>query len=279
MSISVNDYVGRKKSGAGSSGERFCSTTCKDLWITDGVRCSGFRGRINSAVDAAIRRAKKLQSRASNFEQLPPDLDPSDVLTITQDTLNAAWIAATATSDANMVQLTDMELEIARFVASALVQMYLHKTELSTIPTSAENTSSLLPRESILHLQQNELPHTRQRPYILAAHIRIYRFLRVALSSMLRHAPDMFGDCDGAAGGWVRAVLSRDAGNSFGIREHFPERDGANDGEPESEQEKEMFGWGLWVDASFFNHSMPDSLVTNSPAAIDQTQLQAVLPT
>lgn len=48
---------------------------------------------------------------------------------------------------------------------------------------------------------------------------------------------------------YARALFARDAGNSFGIWQ-LPHAD-----------ESEMFGWGVWVDASYFNHSCAPNLV------------------
>lgn len=50
----------------------------------------------------------------------------------------------------------------------------------------------------------------------------------------------------------MRAILGCDTGNSFGIREHAGS---GNLFDGDDAREEEMFGWGLWADASFFNHS------------------------
>jgi SET and MYND domain-containing protein len=156
-------------------------------------------------------------------------------LKVTQATLDAAWAAAECET-ATVIQLDEMELEIARFVSSALVQLHA---------ASVSDTS-----QAILTLQENELPHAHQRPYILPIHIRISQFLRAALSCI----PEMrmYVSVDGAGNGWVRQILSRDAGNSFGIWEQPRE----GDYKEGLQDELEMFGWGIWADASFFNHSM-----------------------
>ncbi|KZP21966.1 SET domain-containing protein [Athelia psychrophila] len=248
-------------SGPGGSGERFCSVICKDLWLAEGTRGDGIRGKIHTAVEAGVRRMNKAKLRSPDSAHPPQESDltaiPADVRT--QGGLDAAWAAAAAKSDAEIAQLNEMELEIMRFVCSGLVQMYLLRNESPAMIINAQQSS--LSQASILNLQENELPHTGQRPYILDSHIRIHSFLRCALNLGRRDSAAMFGIGDAVggqkAGGWIRAILSRDAANAFGIRQASPdtapEHVAAN--ELDSHEESDMVGWGLWVDASFFNHS------------------------
>jgi SET and MYND domain-containing protein len=203
--------------------------------VTDGLGYGGLREKVNNAIDAAVRKMNK--SRATSISQSDPIANgqPNIAVEITQTTLDDAWIAAGCKATAPN-QLNEMELEIARFVSSALVQLFatfiLQGIISSTPPL-------------ILALQENELPHAQQRPYILPTHIRIFQFLRTALSSI----PEMrkYVSVDANGKGWIRNILSRDAGNSFGIWEQT---------EGCGSEEREMFGWGIWTDASFFNHSM-----------------------
>lgn len=232
------------------NGERFCSSTCKDLWLADAQRFSGFRVLVDNAINGAIRKMKSQSYRSSNCDAFE-HLHSAD---ITQAVLDTVWKEAIHEAPkSEVIILNEMEQELARFVASGLPQLHAYKK--SDIPATDPSAAILLPR-SVLDLQDNELPYARRRPYIVASHIRIYKFLRTALSPVVRSSCEMFdplgGPENGKHGGWVRAILSRDTGNSFGIRDNL------NNGERHSgesgSEEKEMFGWGLWADASFFNH-------------------------
>ncbi|KZP26204.1 SET domain-containing protein [Athelia psychrophila] len=231
-----------KKKGPRStgSGERFCCDACKDLWIADRIDNGGFKIMVDNALNGAIRRMK---SNSSASVPAHEDLDLGD---LDQDALDAAWrnaCAATSPSASGpVIILNEMELELARFVASGVAQHHGHSSGTNAAPV-------LLPR-SVLDLQDNELPYARRRPYIVGSHIRIYTFLRAALS------PVFDSRVWGPDGGWVRAILGCDTGNSFGIREHAGSGhllNGDDDGEV-------IFGWGLWADASFFNHDCTPNL-------------------
>ncbi|KIJ16376.1 hypothetical protein PAXINDRAFT_113456 [Paxillus involutus ATCC 200175] len=91
------------------------------------------------------------------------------------------------------------------------------------------------PWSQFLALQKNELRSVQTRPYMLSAYLRIYVFLCNALPRYLQPYVDT-----------VREVLARDTGNSFGIWD--------------GDRRDEMMGWGIWVSASYFNHSCTPSV-------------------
>jgi hypothetical protein len=49
------------KESGGNGGERFCGETCRELWSQDGMRGGGIRDKVFKAIDAAIRKMKKLK--------------------------------------------------------------------------------------------------------------------------------------------------------------------------------------------------------------------------
>ena len=202
------------------------------------MKCGGLREMVDDAICAAVRRANKAKTKFHQVPDLGAITRPDTTLGITQASLDAAWIAAGCETTI-IIRLDEMELEIARFVSSALVQLYTNATTSTSFPTTSKDC------RSILSLQQNELPHTLRRPYILPTHIRVFQFLRTALWHIAEMRPYISLDTSGNC--WVRKILARDAGNSFGIWEQTQETKKNEDGE--------MFGWGIWVDASFFNHS------------------------
>ncbi|EGO01216.1 hypothetical protein SERLA73DRAFT_179334 [Serpula lacrymans var. lacrymans S7.3] len=69
----------------------------------------------------------------------------------------------------------------------------------------------------------------------------------------------------------VRAVLARDPGNAFGIWElgqsvrsyldGVEARDERKEYEGSTMDSKEMLGWGIWPEASYFNHSCNPNVV------------------
>ncbi|KAF7984321.1 hypothetical protein HWV62_15311 [Athelia sp. TMB] len=247
----------KHKSGTGN-GERFCTIICKDLWIAEGMKYNGVRGKVSNAVEAAVRRMHRERHKSISSSELSPGLDPEVASTITQEILDTAWIAAVNQEDGPIAQLNDMELEIMRFVSSGLVQLLLLRNQLAAaVPDALElpviQANQL--KQSALNLQENELPHIQQRPYILESHIRIHSFLRSAIALGRRDSDDMFGKeptAESKAGGWVRGILGRDAGNAFGIRQDSSSAASVGGSDLEDD---EMMGWGLWVDASYFNHS------------------------
>jgi SET and MYND domain-containing protein len=134
------------------------------------------------------------------------------------------------------MDLEDMELEIARSLASAIVHRYVFDRHLTNFCSSTITTSD--PWTAVLDLQTGELSNIRLRPYVLLAHLRVYAFLCHSLPKHLRqYVPT------------TRALLARDTGNAFGIWD--------------GDDREEMLGWGVWVSASYFNHSKNPFLGAN----------------
>jgi hypothetical protein len=170
------------------------------------------------------RASKAIDAATRKMKKLKQPPDHADV----DPRPETAWKFAESLPIQSCIYLDEIELPIARLVSSALVSIYLNSSSFGNM--------ALAP--SYLTLQQNELSHILSRPYILATHTRIYQFLRTALMDVPEFATYIG---DGSVS--VRGVLNRDTGNSFGIWEEV------------TGEEREMFGWGIWVDASFFNHS------------------------
>ena len=234
-------YDGTTRKGwkitGGGGGERFCSEECKGSCVREGQKANGIRERVQGALDDAIRRLQKLKLKHQQQPLVFHDMTP---LTLETKSFDTTWQKAESQDVVNDndtdAPLDGLELDMARFVGSALAQHHIH------IYTSQSSHSHSHPSDPILFLQSNELGNITERPYILPTHLRIYSFLRSALSNV----PEMktyFGGGENGAYNWVRALLNRDIGNSFGIWEQV------------DAGEKDIFGWGIWLDASFFNHS------------------------
>ncbi|KAG2159270.1 SET domain-containing protein [Suillus bovinus] len=209
----------------------FCTDECKVTWE------SGVIGPLIAGVNALLGKAKIATRKNPDRDGYDPILPNGPPTQITQDYIDKAWAdveelvscRARLSSYCSTMNLEDMELEISRSVASAIVQRYVSDHRLASLATSSIITTSDLWKE-VLDLQSSELPNVSLRPYILAAHLRVYAFLCYSLPKHLRqYVPT------------VRHILARDTGNAFGIW------DGDN--------RDEMLGWGLWAGASYFNHS------------------------
>ncbi|OJA17601.1 hypothetical protein AZE42_01222 [Rhizopogon vesiculosus] len=155
---------------------------------------------------------------------------------ITQGYIDKAWAEAEdlassrprLSSYCSTMNLEDMELEIARSVTSAIVQRYVFDHRPTNFSPSM--IATLDPWTAVLDLQSSELSNVQLRPYVLLAHLRVHAFLCHSLPKHLRQYIPI-----------VRALLARDTGNSFGIWD--------------GDDRDEMLGWGVWVSASYFNHS------------------------
>lgn len=122
----------------------------------------------------------------------------------------------------NSDELTQLELDTSKFVLSALIYQSLHPHQ---------------PRTSLLDLQDNEIPYSRVQG---DSHIRlIYGFIRQIIqhaSPKTRQALSPLIESNER----IRELLGRD-GNAFGIYDV----DGS-----------QILGFGLYISASYFNHSM-----------------------
>ncbi|KAH0831129.1 hypothetical protein J3R83DRAFT_13696 [Lanmaoa asiatica] len=227
-----------KWSRMGAATAWFCSDVCKDSWERDEV--SSLLMEVDALLtkgQAATHKRFKSPEEEIKVKVMLPSFEPGD-RKITQETINEAWESAEAlvASKAHLtlyywtLHLDDMELEIARSLAGAIVRRY-HEERLSPSDQASRATRDNSGSWSkLLNLQTNELRNIQTRPYMLTAYLRIYVFLSNALPKYLRKY--IFT---------VREVLSRDTGNAFGIWD--------------GDRRDEMMGWGIWVSASYFNHS------------------------
>ncbi|KDQ53917.1 hypothetical protein JAAARDRAFT_197024 [Jaapia argillacea MUCL 33604] len=212
---------------------------------------------------------------------------------ITQDLIDQAWKSAEAIAESRnhgedmVAELHKSDVDVARFISTVLVHRYIednHPTpppSPSTSPSTSKSPSptpslqsfsqslpsspptspspslkSFLPLPSpelsgndwlaFLNLQNNELAHLQSIPAALCQALRVYLFtLQTLPPPLLQYLPGPGSD-DPLIKYLplsVRELQARDAGNSFGIWQQ------------PSGGESEMFGWGIWVSASFFNHS------------------------
>jgi hypothetical protein len=209
-----------------SNGVWFCTEECRDAWVVE-QDVEGLQGLMNAAIDKLAKRMKKSVADLLLFSV--EQMQPQD---ITLEVHDMAWKNAEATwarPEAVIPYLDELELDTARFVVSGIIRRYL---EDSMYPMHSLNWSALL------ELQNNELLHVRSRPYMLDSHLRIFGFLRKAIIPILRPYVNTSDT--------VRAILSRDQGNVFGLWDMSTEGD------------SEMLGWAMYVSGSYFNHGQFD---------------------
>ncbi|KAJ7220648.1 hypothetical protein GGX14DRAFT_431573 [Mycena pura] len=226
---------------AEGSGVWFCSEACRGDW----ARAEGAElvSAVNTEVDRLAKsmekdRGKRAAASCRSLGSVPEPEAPSAPPALTQEAIDQAWAAGelathakTKPGSAPETTLDELELEDVRFVLSALVRRYID----DWAPTAAADMSSNLWTD-VLQLQNHDLPYILARPQALVSHLRVYTFIRRVVRSIRVLEPYL------ATSEAVRAVLARKHGNVFGMYEMNTEGD------------SEMFGWSMYVSASYFNH-------------------------
>lgn len=198
-----------KPEGCQASTAWFCSEDCKEAWGKDEA------GPLQMQMDAILTKAQVASRRRTRKSTNMSSFNSA--VEVTQDAIEQAWkhvdelVASKARLAAHCValDLEDAELDIARFLVSAIVRRHVSErlgsnTEGIVDSDAHRNYTSW---SHFLRLQNNELANVRERRYILSAHLRIYAFLCNALPKyLLPYIPTT-----------VRDVLARDTGNAFGI--------------------------------------------------------------
>ncbi|KAJ6551189.1 hypothetical protein B0H19DRAFT_950204 [Mycena capillaripes] len=208
------------------SGIWFCSETCRDTWIRDENI-----GQLITSTNAAVDRLARSMGKRSPG-QIVPSASPAKLMT--QEALDLAWVAAenapltTDMRPGSAPGLDEMELDTVRFIISAIMRRY--------IQDSAQTAPPFNSWADLLELQNNELQLIHGRPHALESHLQIYAFVKHVVLSVPVLAPYL------ATSEMVRAILARDPGNVFGMYEMNEKGD------------SEMFGWSMYVSASYFNH-------------------------
>ncbi|KAI6145071.1 SET domain-containing protein [Pisolithus tinctorius] len=217
--------------GLQASAAWFCSEDCKKTWEKDET------GPLQLQLDAALTKALVASRRKGSKSTNTPSFGSADDLT--QDAIDQAWknVQELVASKARLaafcatLDLEDTELEIARLLVSAIVLRHVSGSNTNGVVDSDSHRNEIQSWTHFLHVQNNELANVREGQHILSAHLRIYAFLCNALPRyLLQYTPTT-----------VREVLARDTGNAFGIWD--------------GDRRDEMLGWGIWISASYFNHS------------------------
>ncbi|KAH7877397.1 uncharacterized protein C8R40DRAFT_1040767 [Lentinula edodes] len=204
----------------------FCSDACKEDWQST-QNVDNLVAKVNAALDRLEKTMKKRFAKES--ENVSP---PSSTSTISMADIDSAWKRAEETSinAASKESLNELELDTARFLASAIIRRHLE-----VIYPSSSNELTTGTWSQALQLQDNELVYTQGRPYAIASHLCIYRFLRSALWFNIPILRPYVESSD-----TIRALLARDQGNAFGLFEVVGD--------------SEMLGYAIFSAGSYFNH-------------------------
>ena len=226
-----------KWSRAGAASAWFCSDVCKESWERDEaspllMEVDALLTRGQAATRKRFRSLEEVKSKA-----LLPSFEFAD-RTISQGMIDGAWVEVEALVASRVhlalyfstLHLEDMELEIARSLTAAIVRRYCDEEVAPSDPISSTMRDRSELWTQLCDLQTSELWNIRTRPYMLTAHLRVYVFLSNVLPKYLRRYLST-----------IRELLARDTGNAFGIWD--------------GDRRDEMLGWGIWINASYFNHS------------------------
>ncbi|KAL0575427.1 Histone-lysine N-methyltransferase set-6 [Marasmius crinis-equi] len=208
----------------------FCSEGCRKVWeddeVFDGV---SIMGQMNASIEKLDKTLKKYKSAPA----IPPN--PTTPSILTQEALDLAWRTAEQNrGKPSLDPLNDLELDMVRFLASAIINRY---NEDVPTPSFREYHALSGSWSQFMELQDNELDHVRAKPHILDSHLRVYAFLRKAIVPVLKPYVETADT--------VRHILGRDQGNVFGLYEMTGD--------------SEMLGYALYVSGSYFNHSKHSS--------------------
>ena len=228
-----------KWSRPGATTAWFCSEVCRDSWERDETAAllKGVDALLTKGQTATRKRFKSPEEEVK-VKAISLSCERSGDSTITQEAVNGTWerVEALVTCRAYLalcystLHLEDTELEIARSLAGAIVHRYCDDHFPSSDSTSKTRQNRSENWGQFVNLQTSELCNIRTRPYILDAYLRIYVFLLGALPKHLQKYTYT-----------IREVLARGTGNAFGIWD--------------GDRRDEMMGWGIWISASYFNHS------------------------
>lgn len=262
----------------------FCSVSCRDKWVEKYEVGKGEGGlwllEVLVVLEKHISEMKRVEGLVRASSTILESDDPKPE-TITPEFVDNVWRLAEElivdekkqSKPSRKTALSEFEVDTARFVLDGLASKVIEDVCLSvqSTPPNTSNTSNASTCgpgrwPEFLDLQNNELAYIRQNPYILASHVRIYRFLRELVSthvssialnkfqpirlhtdnnhlvSLRSNATKMLMD-HLSTSSLVRALFGRDPGNTFGIWETTPD-----------DQDSEMFGWGAYIFGSYFNH-------------------------
>lgn len=225
----------------------FCDHKCRDAWV-------------QREGPAAIKFLEALESARKRNEKATATTDELAAQDITAEFISQAWEEVRAQPRPKtlkkwrQIQLDDFEADLARYVLFALAHLHRETNPSGGILPKCSDPTALFGAtwSDLTTLQSGELQQIKRFPELLQNYTRIYQVLKSRLtvdeirndqatsreaSTSALHLTDVITVEN------VRAILSVDPGNSFGIWQM-----------PMS-LESEGLGFGVYPVPSFFNHS------------------------
>ncbi|KAK7202995.1 hypothetical protein BZA70DRAFT_297518 [Myxozyma melibiosi] len=236
----------------------FCSDDCRANWVAheDDV-CRGLVSDVLERIDNAVAKARKTMQLGRGIAEPSAEYDvdyvPDDVILDgspeSADEIEQVWQtiaqriepAAPAASNplknpllkVRLLALEEIEWDSARLVAVALVRKYLEEEEESTAAESRKLPDHFL-WSKFYSLESHEVDLLARVPALLESHVRVFLFLLAVMPPALLPHVTIAN---------VRAVVSREAANAFGIWQ-LP-----------LSSESEFLGSAIFPSGSYFNHS------------------------
>ncbi|KZT25947.1 SET domain-containing protein, partial [Neolentinus lepideus HHB14362 ss-1] len=231
--VKINDAGKGKERDKARGGLWFCSESCKEEWTKDDE--DAFAVGVYETIDREAAKALKVKPTT--------DLDPSEnkrIVLSLSDIVPESLQANDLTAEFMDSVWTEAEqVAHSSFISSTASGRSQGKRRALTLLSDSSVSTSW---SEFLSLQPSELSAVRSSPRQLSQWIQVYLFLASIFAGHPLHPLTLDPS-------YIRAIFIRDAGNSFGIWQ-LPYMD-----------ESEMFGWGVWVSASYFNHSCSPSLI------------------
>lgn len=240
------DFLTYRDLGKGA-GLLFCDHKCRDAWV-------------QREGPAAIKFLEALESARKRNEKATATTDELAAQDITAEFISQAWEEVRAQPRPKtlkkwrQIQLDDFEADLARYVLFALAHLHRETNPSGGILPKCSDPAALFGAtwSDLTTLQSGELQQIKRFPELLQNYTRIYQVLKSRLtvdeirndqatsreaSTSALHLTDVITVEN------VRAILSVDPGNSFGIWQM-----------PMS-LESEGLGFGVYPVPSFFNHN------------------------
>ncbi|KIW09559.1 uncharacterized protein PV09_00432 [Verruconis gallopava] len=218
------------------TGHSFCSKDCLRTWKAE----AGSVGlQAWAALETFIRGGKTGRSSGPMDGNVYDTLPDEGATRPSADEIRIAWEQAERTAEAIRKARDGSKQKVHRKALQSTLSLQMYPDTLTfllsgvlTISRQAESQDW----QSILDLVADETPYAS--PQDLAKNVRSYLHLLCVLpTELLPHV----------TGANCLTLVSRDSHNSFGIRSL-------------DDNGSEMFGFGVWPTASYFNHSCEPSV-------------------
>jgi hypothetical protein len=210
----------------------FCSKECEQAWnqLNQGIPAEAWRVTEDFIKSKAIKSALSDQAFADETLVRP-----------TKAEIDEAWLSVESTAHfihqarcGSKAKHSQRSLQATRDIVAVSDVLYWFVSGILT--HYAYDISQSNDWEAFLALAPDE------EPYHSSAHLKqhVYGYLQLLCILPVPLLPSVTPEV-------CRAIVTRDVHNSFGIRSL-------------DDEGSEIFGWGVWPDASYFNHSCTPNL-------------------